>query len=124
MSTTGSVRRLSLNGIGFGVFGDANFSKVPGVLNEAVPTSGENVHKVTKQVGMVSGVVVDGSDGIANGQIHDLHNEINPFTMSYTKANGDVLTGTGKINIESDETEEGRITISLIPTTEFELIPA
>ncbi len=123
-NVAGSIRRISLNGIGFDVMGDADFSKVPGSVNDAIATSGTTIHTIVKQVGKVTGVVVDGSDGIANQQIHDLHDTIIPFPISYTKANGDVVTGPGRINITSDTTAEGRIEIELIPSRVFELIPA
>lgn len=123
-NVAGSIRRISLNGISFDVMGDADFSKVPTTVNDAIATTGGVVHTIVKQASKVTGVVLDGSDGIANQQIHDLHDTITPFPISYTKANGDVVSGAGRINITSDTTAEGRIEIEINFSRAADLIPA
>jgi len=57
--TTGTMRKLTINGITYDVLSDANFSETPSIYkNESVPTSGRTLRKMTKQAPIVKSVTI------------------------------------------------------------------
>lgn len=113
--TTGSIGKLTLDGITFDVFADSNFSETfTRFENDRIPTSGRNIKKMTRRVPKVESVVV-----AANGeekQVLILLGETTvDFPMSYETAGGDVYRATGSIEVENRETEENRATLQLHP---------
>lgn len=119
----GAIRKVTLDGITFNVFGDANIKEVgSGWENSAIPTSGPTLRKMVKRVEERESVVLS-----ANGQeretLRDLADSLNDFPMSYETASGDVYRCTGFIEFESRETEENRATIKMIPRDTWEFFP-
>lgn len=114
--TTGTIKTISISGVSFDVAADANLSRSPAIEKEGVPSSGRTMIKTTKKPALVEGVVI-----IANGEEQDTLETIvesnEEISLSYTTAADDTYRNTGTINIESMETEEGRVTLSMIPTT-------
>lgn len=120
----GSIRKLILDGITFDVPADANISEVGGGFeSESIPTSGRNMHKMTRRPENRESVVV-----MANGAERDLLKTLSErtddFTMSYTTAGGDVYRCSGWIEFEARETEENRATIQLHPRTTWDAFVA
>lgn len=115
MSVTGSIRKVTLNGITFDAMADANFSEIGSQFeNEAVPTSGRNLRKMTRRAKNVESVVL-ACDGSEREIISNLADQVDDFPMSYETASGDVYRATGWIEFENRETEEGRATIQMHP---------
>lgn len=111
----GAIRKVTLDGMTFDVFGDTNIKEVGGKYeNTAVVTSGRNLRKMMKRVEERDGITI-----AANGQERDLLKELSErttdFPMSYQTASGDTYKTTGWIEFESRETEENKATIKMIP---------
>ncbi len=111
----GTLRKVTLDGITFGVPGDVNVTETgSGILNESVPSSGSNMRKVTKRSQVREGVVLL-VDGAERELLQELDERLDDFPMSYETAAGDVYRAVGWIAFESRETEEGRAAIQLHP---------
>lgn len=116
---SGSIKKVTLNGVTFDVMGDANVSEVgSGVSNEMIPTSGRMVRKTTKRVQAREGVVL-ACNGSERELLKALSESSEDFPMSYETAGGDTYRATGVIEFESRETEENRATVTLLPRGEW-----
>lgn len=116
----GAIRKVTLDGVTYRVFGDANIKEVgSGWENSSVVTSGGTMRKMVKRVEERESVVL-----VANGQeretLRDLADGLSDFPMSYETASGDVYRAIGFIEFESRETEENRATVKLIPRDKWE----
>lgn len=119
MKTSGSVRKLLLDGVEFDVTSDANFSEVGGAFEkEMLATSGENMLKTTRRSQTVEGVVLSVSDS-DRVLLKNLSEQTDDFPMSYTLADGSSRRASGHIEFEARETEEGKATIKLLPRGEW-----
>jgi hypothetical protein len=91
-------------------------SRVPIYENEEINSSGATMIKKTKRASKIENMVL-----IANASEQDLletfAENTDPTSLTVTTAADDTYRNTGTINIESMESEENRVTISLIPTT-------
>lgn len=124
MSAVGSLRKVVLDGTTYDVMSDTNINFKPSNYEiEGVPTSGKNMMKMTKRVKTVEscdlGVNVDEmtelsgkSDGLAD------------ITMAFELADGSTYRGTGRIHIDSYESETGKMTLTLIPVGDWTPFPA
>lgn len=57
--TTGSLSGVSIAGVPYRILGDGNVSMIPSEWkNEAVPTSGTNLRRMTRQARALSGVTI------------------------------------------------------------------
>ena len=119
MSSSGTPRRVTLDGVTYNVAFDANFAQTPGVLNEGVRHTGGTMMKKTLQVGQVESVtlIVTSSQ---NEQLIALSNRTVNFPMSYELASGDVYRAVGQINLDNRETEENRRDVTLIPDGDWQ----
>ena len=95
--TTGTPKKVTLDGLTFDVMADANFNQIKGKYsNEAVPTSGRNVQKKTLRPQNVESINL-----FANGQEADLLRVLSErsgnFPMSYETVSGDVFRAVGFI---------------------------
>ena len=112
---TGTLRKVTLDGITFDVMGDTNVTEMGSAFqNEAVPTSGRNLRKMTRRAETREGIVL-ACNGAERDVLQELAERTTDFPMSYETAAGDVYRATGFIEFESRETEEGRATVQLIP---------
>ncbi len=121
---SGSIRKVTLDGMPFDVPADVNISEVgSGFLNESVPSSGRNMRKMTKRPQNREGLVL-----LANGTERDLLRELadslHDFPMSYETAGGDVYRAQGWIEFENRETEENRAAIQLHPRNGWDVFVA
>lgn len=117
---SGSIRKLTLDGITFDVMSDANLSKTGSQFeNDRIATSGKSFKKMTKRVTKVESVVIKlnvDEDEILEG----LAERLEDFPMSYTTASGSVYRAVGSIEYESFETMENRGTVQLHPSTTWD----
>lgn len=116
MAVSGSIRKVTLNGLAFNASADANFAKTPKVEKEAVPHSGGNMVKRTTASGNVEGaklictpVEYDTLEGFAD--------DLDSFSMSYEMADGSVFRTTGQISLDNYESEEHSVEVTMIPET-------
>ena len=117
MATSGSIRKLTIEGIPFDVMADANFSEVFSQYEvEVIATSGKGMKKFTKRVPTVEGVVL-GTSGADRERLKAWNEGLADLKFSYTNAAGDTAKAQGHFNIESNESEENRTTITLMPTS-------
>lgn len=117
MAIAGDVRDLKLDNVTYEVIGGSDLSRKTGkYTKEALPTSGKPIIKVTKQNEDVEGVEVQGS-GATRQNIRDLSNRLDDFNIVYIEPDGTVNTGEGQITITADSTQDGKLTITLMPTS-------
>jgi hypothetical protein len=122
--TVGTPRKLTLSGQTFRVMGDANFSQILSRWeNENLPTSGDNMHKMTRRATNVESITLGTNEEQADA-LKALSERTEDFTMSYTTANGAVYRASGRIEFESRETESGTSTIQCHPTNDWTLFVA
>lgn len=115
MSVSGSLGSFTAKKITFRVANDADVTRTLGKWEkEEQATSGDPNIKLTKQVEIAEGfdLVVDGAQ---RENLRDLINEITPFGISYTTAEGSNYTCDGQITSTGDGTQDGKVTIKVIP---------
>jgi len=116
MKTGGSIRALTLDGISFDVMGDAGLDEILSQFeNELIPTSGKPMRKMTKRIQTVEGVVL-GANKADHQTLIAFSDQLEEIKLSYTDAEGNTMKAQGTINIEGNNTEENRTTISLLPS--------
>lgn len=111
----GSILKLAINGISFRVAADSNVSMPPSEFeNSNIPTSGDNMQKMTKRARDLDGIVITAnSDELET--LSSLADSMTQLTLSVTNAAGDTLRNTGKINLDTHESEENRVTVKMLP---------
>ena len=118
----GSILKVNIAGVTFNAAADANITETGGKFeNDAIPTSGVNMRKMTKRVDIKEGVtLITNAEELEN--LKFLAEATTDFPMSYTQANGDTYrTGAGWIELENRETEEGKTTVKMFPRKQFDL---
>lgn len=119
MSVAGSIRKFTVEGQVFDVAFDANSS---GLLNKfensRVRHSGGSMSKKVLRVPTVENIVLI-TDWAAKEDLKAFANQIEDVKMLIEYAGGDKIKAEGSFNIESDESEENRTTISLHPRDEW-----
>jgi hypothetical protein len=117
---TGTLRKVTLDGVTFDVMADTNVNEVGSAFqNEAIPTSGRNLKKMTRRVEARGGVAL-ACNGSEREVLKDLAERTADFPMSYETAASDVYRATGWIEFENRETEESRATIQMHPRNGWE----
>ena len=117
---TGTIRKVTLDGVTYDVFADSNIKAMPSAWeNSAVPTSGRNMRKMVKRAQTRESVVLV-ANGAEQEALRNLAESTKDIPMSYETAAGDVWRATGFIEFESHETEENRATVQLIPRQGWE----
>lgn len=117
----GTLRKVTIDGITYDVMADTNVTETGSAFeNEAIPTSGKNMKKMTRRPENRESVVL-----ACNGDERELLRAAadSPRTnipLSYETAAGDVFRADGWIEFENRETEENRATIQMHPRTEWD----
>lgn len=112
----GSCRSMTIDGIAFDVAADGNLNDLMTEYeNSVIPTSGRGMPKAMKRTPTIEGVVLI-TDGGSKSTLVTKADGISELKFSITYASGDVKKAQGVFNIESDESEENRTTISIHPT--------
>jgi hypothetical protein len=111
----GSIRRMTIEGVSFDVAADGNLSDLMSEYeNSMIPTSGLAMQKKTRRVPVIEGVVLI-TDGGSKDSLVNYSDGLDVLKFSIEYASGDIKKANGIINIESDESEENRTTISIHP---------
>lgn len=123
MSVTGTPRSFSLEGISFDVAGDANISLVPIYENSKIPTSGKAMSKKVKRVPRAESLVLimTWAEYIVVERLNESNEDLK-FSIEF--ADGTFAKTEGTFDIESFESEEGRLTISIDPSLKWTFYPA
>lgn len=113
--TTGSIRKLTIGGVTFDVMADTNVTvNLSPFETEGMPTSGETMFKMTFRTPTMEAIALAADSEEAESLRAVAELQINS-TMSMELADASTWKGSGRINFENYETEEGRANIILIP---------
>lgn len=118
---TGSIRKLTLDGLPFNVAPDTNISEIGSAYeNSAVAGSSFNIKKMMKRSETRENVVLL-TDSEEREALRELADRTEDFPISYETAEGSTFRTDGWIDFENRETEESRSTIKLFPRTRWRL---
>lgn len=115
MSISGDNLALSLNRVNYRVSADSDFDRKPRNEKEVESTSGDPNIIIKKTNENIEGVMIT-VDGAERENLLDLDNTVAPFPFSYTDGASNSYTGECLITIVSDNTQNGKIGITIIPT--------
>lgn len=119
MAISGSIRKLALGGIDFDVAGDVNVSKILSKFeNASVPTSGDNLRKMTKRAQVFDGVAII-CDTAQADTLKGFADNLDDITMNLTLASGAKYKSVGFIEFATHETEELRGSVQLHPRADW-----
>lgn len=117
---TGTIRKVTLDGVTYDVFADSNISAIPSSHeNTAIPTSGRNMRKMMRRAQSRENLVLV-ANGVEQEAIKALAERLDDYPMSYETAGGDVYRATGFIEFATHETEENRAAVTLHPRDGWE----
>jgi hypothetical protein len=117
---TGTLRKVTLDGVTYDVFADSNVKAIPSRYeNTAIPTSGRNMHKMMRRVQSREDVTLV-ANGAEQEALKSLAERRSDFPMSYQTAAGDVYRAQGWIEFARHDTEENRATVTMHPREEWE----
>lgn len=113
--TSGTPRKVTLDGITYDVMSDANFSDSGHTFeNEGVPTSGRTMQKKVRKPAMTESVEI-ATNFNEYQNIKDLNDREDTFPISWEDVEGNVYRANGFINIDSPrETETNKTGIQII----------
>lgn len=112
---TGTLRKVTLDGVTYDVFADSNIKATPSSHeNTAIPTSGRPMRKMVARVESREGLTLV-ANGAEQEALKALAERLGDYPMSYVTASGDVYRANGFIEFESHETEENRASVMLHP---------
>lgn len=119
MAVAGSIKELTLQGVGFNVAADANAAHQLSVFeNSRIRHSGGSMKKMVGRSPDAENLVLivskDERDILKN-----FSEQTSDFMMSYVNANGDNYQALGSINLEPFETDESRISVTLQPANDW-----
>jgi len=115
----GSLRKFTWEGVSYNVAFDTNVAEmITRFENSMIPSSGKNMRKMVKRVTSREGLVL-----LVNAAEKDLlkaaAESLDSGRMAYTNAAGDTYRATGTMEIENNETEEGRLAVQLLPEDDW-----
>lgn len=112
---SGSLQSVTIEGVGYDVLGDTNISNPLNKWeNDSIPTSGKAIQKKMKRVPAAESCVL-GTSWEEKETLMSLADSIDTLKFALKFAGGDILRCEGHFNIDSDESEENRTTIKILP---------
>lgn len=115
----GTIRKLSIEGISFRVAGDANLTETfTQFENSMIASSGRAMRKMLKRIPQVEGVTLL-TNAAERDTLKSFAEDLNDLKISYTNAAGDTYRCQGTIEITSNETEENRTTVVILPREDW-----
>lgn len=116
---SGSLRKLTIEGISFNVAADANLTETFTTFeNSMIASSGRALRKMMKRVPMREGLVLL-TDAAERETLKSFAESLDDLKVSYTNAAGDTYRCSGTIEIENNETEENRTTCQVHPREDW-----
>ena len=113
---SGSILSVSIGLVPYDVAADADITKTPEVLNEAVRHSGGSSQKVTKLTGELTGVTLLVDTGLLATLEASAKSIIN-IPMSILYADGSSFSAPGWINLAEHTSMENRVDVSMFPAS-------
>ena len=112
---SGTIRKVTINRTTYDVPGDVNatFNR-SSFETEGIPTSGKTVHKMTRRVPTIEGLILM-TNPTEVETLNAVAESIASFPISLELADGTTYRTTGKVNYENWETEENRSAVQIIP---------
>jgi hypothetical protein len=121
MSVSGSAQGLTLDGVRFRIPADADINTKFGEFeSEIIPTSGDGVRKMTKRAQMADGVDVT-AGATEKELLIALSERTDSFTLAYKDAAGVLYTSEGGISIDDSSSQDGKVTIKILPLKKWEI---
>ena len=117
MANHGDIRRLTLQSLDQRVTVGSDFSRKPKWIKESVSTSGGVDVKWTKQNEDIEGVEIQCS-GAERESLISLTAELS-LDCAYVTTHGDTYTSLVQIFITDDSTQDGKVTITIIPLSDW-----
>ena len=112
---TGTLNKVMIDGEEFKVAADTDATEIGSEYeNEALPTTGEALRKMTKRVQSVEGIILH-ANGAQKERLKEIADSRNDVNMSYETRAGDVWRARGFIEFENRTTEEDRATVNMHP---------
>ena len=121
---SGSIRKFTVEGVSFRVTADTNVSRKPtNVTNEMIPTSGTSMQKKTRVTPQAEGfnLAVNAEE---MESLKSFAEGLDLVKVTYETAAGDQYRCTGQIELEANESEEGKVTCTVLPDTDWTMFPA
>jgi len=116
---SGSVRKFTIEGVPFRVSADTNVSRKPSnIENDMVPSSGKGMRKVTRVTPKAEGfnLLVNAEEVEA---LKSFAESLDNIKVSYETAAGDLYRCVGQIEMEAQETEENKVTVTVLPEEDW-----
>ncbi|KPK95633.1 hypothetical protein AMJ80_04470 [bacterium SM23_31] len=115
-NNTGTVNRVVINGVNYDVPADINITfNRSGFTIEGIPTSGKTIMKYTRRVQTQESVVLMTSPEEME-TLNSVSESLSDVTVAVELADGSTYRTTCRINFENYESEEGRSTLTVIPS--------
>lgn len=119
MPATGDNRRLTINNIDYRITGGSDFSRKSGrFVKTSVPTSGAPDVKFEQQNQDIEGVEIQ-TTGTERENIIDVADQVDDVPIAYVNSRGDSYTFEGQVTVTADSTQDGKMTLTLIPTNDI-----
>ena len=113
--TSGTLRKLTLDGLTFDVKGDADITiNLSPFETEAIPSSGRSMMKMTVRNPSIEGIPLECNPAEAD-TLREIAERLENFPVAMELADTSVLRGTARINFENWTTAENICTIQLHP---------
>lgn len=116
---SGSVKKFTVEGVPFRVSADTNVSRKPtNVENDMIPSSGKGMRKVTRVTPKAEGfnLLVNAEEV---EELKSFAESLDNVKVSYETAAGDLYRCVGQIEMEAHETEENKVTVTVLPEEDW-----
>jgi hypothetical protein len=115
----GSIKKFTVEGISYRVSADANIKRRPtNVENAMLPTSGNSMQQKKRIVPQAEGIDLS-CNAEEMDTLKSFAEGLDLVKVSYTTAAGDVYRCKGQINIEGHESETGKVTVTVMPVSDW-----
>jgi hypothetical protein len=116
MPRAGDIGQLTIKKVNQNVTSEADFSRMPKWVKEAIATSGQTFIQWTKQNQNIEGVKINVTGAQRENLLAWQEEEVEFF---YKTANKDSYSCTGEFGITDDTTRDGSMTITIMPTSDW-----
>jgi len=119
MRIAGTPKTVRIGGIEFSVPADANFKiNLTTFKSEVLPTTGDNMRKMTKQAVSIMGCPIIG-DVHEMDMLRAIAESPSDTRMSVTLADGSTYSATGFINMNEIESSDYKCLVDMFPRAKW-----
>lgn len=114
----GSIEAFNAGGIGFDVDPECEVNRMPPLKVEKRATTGRNSTKITKQVGQITGIVLQFQSEKDKQLLYDLHSSqiSGDLEFQITFSGNQTLYVNGTFDISDGSSQDGSVGIVIDPT--------